>query len=89
MSSEYIHTISLTRHFARSLRNLSKEDQERILSKIDELGRGIVEGKMLRGNYREMKSLRIGKYRIIYREPKWCTLELLDVGNRETIYSKL
>jgi len=89
LNSEYKHVINLTRRFERSLKILSRENQERVLNKINELGLGIDEGKILRGEYKGMRSLRVGKYRVIYEKPKYCTIVLLDVGNRETIYDNL
>jgi len=89
LNSKYKHVINLTRRFKHSLKILSKENQERVLSKVNELGLGIDEGKILRGEYKGIRSLRVGKYRVIYEKPKHCTIILLDIGNRETIYDNL
>jgi len=86
MNSETKHEVGLTNHFRRGFKALDRNMQERIWNKILELANGNIQGKKLRGKYRGRLSLRVGMYRIIYGIPKYCKIELYDVGPRETIY---
>lgn len=55
------------------------------MEKIQELAMGHITGKPLVGKYKNLKRIRIGKYRLIYGE-KPCVIYLYDIKPRETAY---
>lgn len=89
MNENYLHTIDIKKRFERSLKNLSKEDIKRVENIVSDLAKGEIVGKRLRGNLHDLKSLRVGSYRIIYEEPKKCSIVVLEVGHRRSIYNLL
>lgn len=86
MNDEYKHTIKPASSFRHRIKNLSKENRERVLEKVDEICKGLIEGKMLRGKHQGERSLRVGIFRVIYEKPKYCIIIFKDVRNRETAY---
>ena len=86
MSSEYKHTVNVRRHFDKALRSLDRDLRERVLSVVNELQKGTISGKPLKGPYREFKSVRIGKYRLIYSDKVHCIIDLYDIRHRESAY---
>jgi len=89
LSEIYLHKLDIKRRFERSLKNLSKENIKRIESIINDLARGEITGRKLRGKLRNFRYLRVGSYRVIYEEPKKCNIILWEVGSRESIYNSL
>ena len=51
---------------AKELRRLSKPDRDRIRSRISELAESPLQGASLKGEFRGLRRLRVGKYRVIY-----------------------
>jgi mRNA-degrading endonuclease RelE of RelBE toxin-antitoxin system len=86
LSSEYKHTVNVRRYFDRALRSLDRDLRERVLNVVDELQKGTISGKPLKGPYREFKSVRIGKYRLIYSDKVHCVIDLHDIRHRESAY---
>jgi len=89
LSSELRHRVMPTKHFERQLRSLDRDARERALSKIIELANGEMQGKALRGPRRGFYTIRVGKYRIIYKVLKPCEIELYTIGHREAVYERL
>ena len=71
--------------FRRSLRRLSKEYQERVRKALTDLSRNPHLDKPLKGRYRGLWRLTVGKYRIVY-DPMPCRVVLIVIGHRETVY---
>jgi mRNA-degrading endonuclease RelE of RelBE toxin-antitoxin system len=86
LSSEYKHTVNVRRRFDNALRSLDRDLRERVLSVVDELQKGTISGKPLKGPYRELRSVRIGKYRLIYSDRVHCVIDLYDIRHRESAY---
>jgi mRNA-degrading endonuclease RelE of RelBE toxin-antitoxin system len=76
----------MRRGFERALRSLNRELRERVLNVVDELQKGAITGKPLKGPYREFKSVRIGKFRLIYSDKVHCVIDLYDIRHRESAY---
>jgi mRNA-degrading endonuclease RelE of RelBE toxin-antitoxin system len=74
------------RCFDKALRSLDRDLRERVLSVVNELQKGTISGKPLKGPYREFKSVRIGKYRLIYIDKVHCIIDLYDIRHRESAY---
>jgi mRNA-degrading endonuclease RelE of RelBE toxin-antitoxin system len=89
LSSGYKHVGEFTRRFKKALKALSSETKERLHEKIDELLKGHIVGKSLKGPYKEFKVIRVGKFRLVYNDKEPCVILFYDVGPRESIYEEL
>ncbi len=71
----------------RFFNKLDKFTQEKIGKKIEKLIQNPFLGKSLMGNFSGSRSLRIGKYRVIYQvKQNELIIFVLDVGRRKNIY---
>jgi len=86
LSSEYKRAVNVRRRFDKAVRSLDRDLRERVLNIVDELQKGTISGKPLKGPYREFKSVGIGKYRLIYSDKVHCVIDLYDIRHRETAY---
>jgi addiction module RelE/StbE family toxin len=85
LTNNYKHIAEITTHFKKAIKTLDQDLKKRISEKIEELLNGKIVGKPLKGRYKGIEVVRIGKYRLIYsREP--CKIILHDVRLRETAY---
>jgi len=89
MSDKFKHTVRICKHFERTFRLLDKDVRDRVLNKVAELANDEARGKALRGPLRNFYTIRVGRYRIIYRAPKPCEIELYTVEHREVVYERL
>ena len=73
----------------RFIKSLKKDEQKKLLDKIEALSENPRLGKELVGRLSGLRSLRVGVYRVIYRieETKLIVL-VLRAGYRKNIYSK-
>jgi mRNA interferase RelE/StbE len=71
------------------IKTLKKDEQKKILDRIDGLSRNPRQGKELVGKLSGLRSLRYAVYRAIYKieEMKMIVL-VLRVGHRRNVYSK-
>jgi len=83
--NEFKHKVEIPKRFMRSFKPLSEEMKQRVMEKIQELAMGHITGKSLVGKYKNLKRIRLGKYRLIYGE-KPCVIYLYDIKPRETAY---
>lgn len=77
--------VKYTPLFLRRIKNLDREAQVRILREIKTLEANPYAGKPLRGELKDLFSLRVGDYRVLY-QIKGNELLLLAVGHRKHIY---
>jgi mRNA interferase RelE/StbE len=82
-----MHSVNLDKNAKAFLKKLDKFEEKRILNKLDGLKDNPQLGKPLAGNLAGLWSLRIGKYRALYRilNDKLIIL-VLDIGHRKNIY---
>ena len=71
--------------FLRRIKALDKEAQIRVLREIKVLKTNPYAGKPLHGEWKGVRSLRMGNYRVLY-QIKGKTILLLVVGHRKRIY---
>jgi mRNA interferase RelE/StbE len=73
----------------RFIKTLKKEEQKKVLDRIEELSEKPRLGKELVGRLSGLRSLRVGVYRVVYKieEMKLIVL-VLRAGYRKNIYSK-
>jgi mRNA-degrading endonuclease RelE of RelBE toxin-antitoxin system len=89
LTEEYKHTAEIRGLFLREVKKLDIKTKERVYGKIDELLKGFDIGKTLKGPLRECKSVRIGKYRLIYSNREKCKVVLLTINPRESVYYRI
>jgi len=77
--------IRFTPSFLKRIKDLDEEVQVRILREVNILKTDPYAGKPLRGEWKAVRSLRIGDYRILY-QIKGNEIFLLVVGHRRRIY---
>lgn len=79
--------IIFTLEFLKKLRHLDRQTQIRILRELKILEEKPLAGKQLVGRLSELKSFRVGDYRIIYQlsEQK---IVIRTIGRRKKIYDK-
>ena len=72
----------------KDLKGINHQGRTRILKEIEDyLSKNPAEGKILKGKFKELRSLRVGDYRIIYTLIKEGVL-ILKVGHRKEIYKE-
>lgn len=82
-----MYSLNLDKNAKIFLKKLDKSEQERILNKLDDLKDNVELGKPLTGNLAGLWSLRIGKYRALYRILNYkLVIIVLDIGHRKDIY---
>jgi mRNA interferase RelE/StbE len=77
--------LEFTPRFERRFRRLNRQTQVRILRELQVLTENPHAGKMLRGEWKSVYSLRIGEYRVLYLIQEE-TVILATVGHRRRIY---
>ena len=83
------HNLGFTKKAYSELIKLERDTDITIIERLKELGDGVIKGKRLKGRFRGLLSLRVGKYRIIYEEPKYCEIIIIDIRHRESAYTHL
>ena len=69
------------------LRGLHPELKRRIRAGVDRLVQDPAVGKALRGELAGLRSLRVGRIRVVYRESP-AAIEIVAVGPRDRIYEE-
>lgn len=82
--------IKATREFEKRLKDLTKKDKPlkgRITKSIEKLRDHPYSGKPLSYSLSGLRSLRVGKYRVIYKiDEKNKIIWLISIGHRKEIY---
>ena len=82
--------IKATKEFERTFKDLTKKDKqlkERIIKSIEKLRDNPYSGKPLSYDLSGLRSLRVGKYRVIYKiDEKNRIIWLISVGHRKDVY---
>ena len=82
--------VKATKEFEKSFRDLTKKDKqlrERIIKSIEKLKDNPHSGKPLSYDLTGLRSLRVGKYRVIYKiDEENKVIWLITVGHRKEVY---
>jgi mRNA interferase RelE/StbE len=78
------YELVFSKKFRKKISKLDKKSQILILRKIKILGDNPSAGKSLKSSSKRLRSLRIGKYRVIYKVNQ--KIFILAVGHRKDIY---
>jgi len=81
------HRLRVAPEVAKLLRGLHPEIKRRIRAGFDRLADDPLVGKALRGELAGLRSLRVGRVRVIYRQVGGVS-EIVAVGPRERIYEE-
>jgi mRNA interferase RelE/StbE len=77
--------ISYSRVAVKQIKSLPKVEVKKVIRKIEAILSGETEGKMLKGEFDGLRSLRAWPYRIIYQEIGG-KIEILSVKHRQGVY---
>jgi mRNA interferase RelE/StbE len=78
------YELVFSRKFRKRISKLNKKEQIVILKKIKTLRDNPSTGKPLKSGAKKLRSLRVGKYRVIYKINR--EIYILAVGHRRDIY---
>jgi mRNA interferase RelE/StbE len=70
------------------VRTLHPELKAKIRAALDTLRREPASGKSIRGDLSGLRSFRVGRFRIIYRDPSTSVIEIVAIGPRKSIYQE-
>jgi mRNA interferase RelE/StbE len=73
---------------ARLLRGLHPQIKHKIRSGLNVLGRDALAGKALKDEFEGLRSLRVGRFRIVYRTATRRVIEIVAIGPRKTVYEE-
>ena len=79
--------VIFTREFLKRLKRLDRQTQIRILKELKILEEKPLAGKQLVGRLSELKSFRVGDYRIIYQLSEQKII-IRTIGHRKKVYDK-
>ncbi len=77
--------LTFTREFLKRLKRLDRQTQIRILRELKILKEKPFASKQLVGRLSELKSFRVGDYRIIYQVSEQ-TIVIRTIGHRKKVY---
>lgn len=81
------YELTFTKEFLKRLKRLDRQTQIRILRELRILEEKPFASKQLVGRLSELKSFRIGDYRIIYQVSNRSVI-VLTIGHRKKVYDK-
>ena len=73
---------------ARLLSGLHPQIKRRMRAGLDLLGRDAHAGKALRAELEGLRSLRVGRFRIVYQLASRRIIDIIAIGPRKTIYEE-
>ena len=77
--------VRIPRHVESTIRSLHPELKRRVRAALDLVRSSPQTGKMLKGELKGWQSLRVSRFRIIYRESRGI-IEVAAIGPRTSIY---
>ena len=85
MDAEY--RIILSNKFDKTFSQLDRVSQKRIIERLKELSKNPKYGKPLKGRFKGIRSLRVGKYRILYDIQEYhLIIVVIAMGHRRNVY---
>ena len=84
-----LYQVNIDREPLKFLKKLDKNEREIVFKKIEKLSKNPEMGKSLTGNMVGIHSLRIGKFRVLYRIlNERLIVIVIDIGHRKNVYKK-
>lgn len=78
----------LSPEVAQLIRGLHPDIKRKVRAALDRLGVDADAGKALQGDLKGLRSLRIARFRVIYRAPARRVIEIVAIGPRDRIYEE-
>lgn len=78
--------IELSPAALRDLGNLDAAVKQRVDQRLEAVGRGDIQGKPLKGDFKGVFSVRVGDWRELYRQVGPDLLEIARVQHRREVY---
>ena len=73
---------------AQLVRGLHPDIKRKVRAALDRLARDVEAGKSLQGDLQGLRSLRVGRFRVIYRAPARRVIEIVTIGPRDRVYEE-
>lgn len=73
---------------AQLVRGLHPDIKRKVRAALDRLAQDVEAGKALQGDLRGLRSLRVARFRVIYRAPARRVIEIVTIGPRDRIYEE-
>ena len=73
---------------AQLVRGLHPDIKRKVRAALDRLGIHAEAGKALQGDLKGLRSLRVARFRVIYRSPTRGIIEIVAIGPRDRIYEE-
>ena len=73
---------------ARLVRGLHPDIKRKVRAALDRLAQDIEAGKALQGDLRGLRSLKVARFRVIYRASTRRVIEIVTIGPRDRVYEE-
>jgi mRNA interferase RelE/StbE len=73
---------------AQLVRGLHPDIKRKVRAALDRLAQDVEAGKALQGDLRGLRSLRVARFRVIYRAPARWVIEIVTIGPRDRVYEE-
>ena len=73
---------------AQLIRGLHPDIKRKVRAGLDRLALDAGAGKALQGDLNGLRSLRVARFRVIYRSPSRRVIEIVAIGPRDRIYEE-
>ena len=81
------YSVSIKQSAAKALEKMAKEEQQRIISAIDQLRDNPVAGSVLKGEFSGLRRIRVGNYRVVYEvQDQQLVILVIRIGHRREVY---
>ena len=70
------------------MRGLHPDIKRKVRAALDRLAQDVEAGKALQGDLRGLRSLRVARFRVIYRAPARRVIEIVTIGPRDRVYEE-
>lgn len=88
-SREHSDTISIEKRAAKELAELPGDIQEKVVAAIQQLKVQPLLGELLQAEFRSIRKLRVGTYRVMYRYlPREALIRIECIGHRRDVYRR-
>lgn len=73
---------------AQLVRGLHPDIKRKVRAALDRLAQDVEAGKALQGDLQGLRSLRVARFRVIYRAPARRAIEIVTIGPRDRVYEE-
>lgn len=70
------------------MRGLHPDIKRKVRAALDRLAQDVEAGKALQGDLRGLRSLRVARFRVIYRVSARRVIEIVTIGPRDRVYEE-